>query len=126
MVRSRRGGGWGGGLLRALCTGGRLAFALGLALTWVVVLTGWPGLGRWGPSYRHDRGLFLVDLAQGDGPCWRFVTAAARGLVKAEGLEGSGEGEEDQGGGDEDAEVEMDETYVLEDPMRCRHGSSFV
>ena len=108
---SRRGGGWGGGLLRALCTGGRLAFALGLALTWVVVLTGWPGIGpgvgRWGPSYRHDGALFLVDLPEGDGPGGRFVAAASGGFVEAEGLECSGEGEEDQGRRDEDAEIEM-------------------
>ena len=41
-------------------------------------------------------GLLLVELAEGDDPGGRLVVAAARGLVEAEGLEGSGEGEEDR------------------------------
>jgi hypothetical protein len=53
--------------------------------------------------------LLFVDLAQGYGPCGRFVAAATGGFVEAEGLEGSGKSKEKQGGSDEDADVEMDQ-----------------
>jgi hypothetical protein len=59
-------------------------------------------------AQRDDGGLLLVELGEGDNPGGRLVVAAARGLVEAEGLEGTGEGEEEDGGREEDANVEMD------------------
>ena len=63
-----------------------------------------------------------MDLREQDGPGGRFVTAAARCLVEAEGLECSGEGEEEHSGDDEDADVEMGQAKVFQKSVGRGHG----
>jgi hypothetical protein len=77
-------------------------------------------------SCGDDRSLLFVDLAEGDGPGGRFVVAAAGGLVKIEGLEGSGKGEEEQGRSDEDAGVEMGQAQVFQELVGRGHDSYFL
>jgi len=76
-------------------------------------------------SDRDDTGLLLVDLGEHDGPGGRFVAAATRGFVEAEGLESSRKSEEEQRRGDEDADVEMDQANVFQKGVRRGHVLPF-
>ena len=64
-----------------------------------------------------------MDLREGDSPGGRFVTAAAGGFVKTEGLERSSESEKQQRRCDENADVEMDQAYRLQKCVRRGHIS---
>ena len=66
-------------------------------------------------------GLFLVELGEGGNPGGRFVVAAARCFVEAEGLKGSSESEEEDCRGDEDAGVEMDLANDFQDLVGRGH-----
>jgi hypothetical protein len=65
-------------------------------------------------------------LSQSGGPSRRFVAAATRGFVEAEGLESSGKGEEDQRGSNEDTKVEMGQACVFKKGSGLSHFFFFT
>jgi hypothetical protein len=67
-----------------------------------------------------------MKLAQRYGPGWWFVGAASRGLVKTEGLEGSGKGKEQQGRSGKDTKIEMEQAIGPQEGMSGGTGHDFL